>query len=336
MAAPYTLLPLLPQACYLHRPMRTLPDSSANGLRQLTELAEAAGARWVDDVLELPPALGTGSVQLLAPAPGLRLAIHRYRLRQAVHLVRQAETTSPETLLLSFHSFGPAAASHLATAQLASTSLAFTTTLPAHTDILLVAVALTQPLLTSWLADAPSPLAAWGSAGGPLVLDALLTPELQAVLRELSTPRPPHALDAFFYRIKAQELVYWLLRELGQRAHVPVRPLHAADVAKIYQVRERLLADLAAVPRLPQLGQAVGLSETRLKRLFRQVFGTSPFEYYQQARLAEARQQLAHASVAEVGYQLGFTNLSHFARLFRRYYGLTPKKYQASLAEGTV
>jgi AraC-like DNA-binding protein len=32
-------------------------------------------------------------------------------------------------------------------------------------------------------------------------------------------------------------------------------------------------------------------------------------------------------SVSEVGYQLGFTNLSHFSRLFQRYYGSTPKKY---------
>ncbi|RZK39132.1 MAG: AraC family transcriptional regulator, partial [Hymenobacter sp.] len=62
---------------------------------------------------------------------------------------------------------------------------------------------------------------------------------------------------------------------------------------------------------------------------FHQVFGTSPYAYYQVARLQEAKRLLAQWSVSEVGHQLGFTNLGHFAQLFKRQYGLTPKRYQA-------
>ena len=32
-------------------------------------------------------------------------------------------------------------------------------------------------------------------------------------------------------------------------------------------------------------------------------------------------------TVSEVGYQLGFTNLSHFTRVFETHIGLKPKKY---------
>ena len=35
----------------------------------------------------------------------------------------------------------------------------------------------------------------------------------------------------------------------------------------------------------------------------------------------------ASISVSDVGYELGFSNLSHFSRLFQRHYGITPKKY---------
>lgn len=32
-------------------------------------------------------------------------------------------------------------------------------------------------------------------------------------------------------------------------------------------------------------------------------------------------------SVSEVGYQLGFTNLSHFSRIFKKHIGMNPKQY---------
>jgi AraC-like DNA-binding protein len=32
-------------------------------------------------------------------------------------------------------------------------------------------------------------------------------------------------------------------------------------------------------------------------------------------------------SVSEVGYQMGFTNLSHFSRVFKEHIGMKPKQY---------
>ena len=47
--------------------------------------------------------------------------------------------------------------------------------------------------------------------------------------------------------------------------------------------------------------------------------------------MAEAARLLARLSVSETGYQLGFTNLSHFTRLFERHFQMKPKQYQATL-----
>jgi AraC-like DNA-binding protein len=74
------------------------------------------------------------------------------------------------------------------------------------------------------------------------------------------------------------------------------------------------------------------MSETKLKQLFKQTFGSPVYTYYQQARMKQAAfllQQGRH-SVAEVGYALGFSNLSHFSRLFEKHYGLNPKRYAQS------
>jgi len=302
------------------------------GLRLVSDRAVAAGGHWTDGTLALPASVGTGFIRHLAPEPGLRLAIHRYSLAQALTLTRVASPTHPETLLLSFQAFGAASGvhAHLSTAQLASTNVGFTTTLPAQTDIFIVALAIDKTLLASWLTGSEGLPPALFTARHPMVLDTLLTPELQAVLLQVTAPQQAHPLDAFFYKIKCQELVYWLFRELAARVTARPRPLHPADVEKIFQVRAALLATLHAPPSLPSLALAAGLSETKMRQLFRQVFDSSLYDYYQAARMAEARWRLQTWSVSEVGDQLGFTNLSHFARLFAKHHGLTPKKYQAT------
>jgi AraC-like DNA-binding protein len=82
-------------------------------------------------------------------------------------------------------------------------------------------------------------------------------------------------------------------------------------------------------PQLNALAKMAGMSETKMKQLFKQVFGDTIYNYYQNERMHEAGFLLKHAgySVSETGYRLGFSNLSHFSRLFEKHYGVTPKKY---------
>jgi AraC-like DNA-binding protein len=46
-------------------------------------------------------------------------------------------------------------------------------------------------------------------------------------------------------------------------------------------------------------------------------------------RMQEAARLLKEKrlTVSEVGYRLGFTNLSHFSRVFEEHIGMKPKKY---------
>ena len=55
-------------------------------------------------------------------------------------------------------------------------------------------------------------------------------------------------------------------------------------------------------------------------------------EYYLAALIIEAARLLREArlSVSEVGYEMGFSNLSHFTRVFEQYIGMKPKKYSSA------
>jgi len=308
-------------------------ELAATGLRRLSDLGRAAGGQFVDGIMQLPASVGTGFIRVLAPEPGLRLSIHHCTLAREVVLRRvEGDETQSDTLLMGFYAFDPVpnAPLHLSSVQITSNDVSFTTTLPADTAMFIVGIAINKKLLAGWLNGTDGALPASLAPRHRIVLDTLMTPEIQQVLLQLTEPRAAHYLDSFFYKVKTQELLYFLFRELASRADAPPRHLHPADVDKIFRVRVALLATLSTPPSLPALALAAGLSETKMKQLFRQVFGASLYSYFQAARMQEARRQLAHRSVSEVGYQLGFTNLSHFARLFEKHHGLTPKKYQAT------
>jgi AraC-like DNA-binding protein len=313
--------------------MSTLHPPGSTGFRRLFDLILAAGGQpAADGTVPLPSSLGTGTVQVVDPEPGLTLALYHCTLTQALTLNRPAETTLPDTWLLTFTTFSAGTAAPprpVPSVQITSSAIAFTTTLPAQTPLFMVGVAITKSLLLSWLNPADGPLPAVLTASHPVVLDTLLTPEIQLVLTQLAEPRTRPYQNSFFYKVKAQELLYFLLVELAHRAASP-RYLHAADVEKVFQARTALLATWQTPLSLARIAAQVGLRAPVLQQLFQQVFGTSLYQYFQAARLEEAKRLLQHYSVSEVGYQLGFTNLSHFARLFKKHYGLTPKKYQTT------
>ncbi|MCD8194401.1 MAG: AraC family transcriptional regulator [Tannerellaceae bacterium] len=109
-------------------------------------------------------------------------------------------------------------------------------------------------------------------------------------------------------------------------------PLNNHDIQTIYKVKEQLLTHIKTPPVIRELAAYAHMSPSKLKRLFRQVFGDSIFSYYQHFRMQEAARLLKEEklSVSEVGYQMGFTNLSHFSRVFYEHIGMKPKQFTKS------
>jgi len=119
---------------------------------------------------------------------------------------------------------------------------------------------------------------------------------------------------------------------LMQREPLPTSSMHINDIKAIYAIKSRLQSHLEDPPDIAALARGAGMSEPKMRKLFRQTFGKGVFEYYQSMRMQEAARLLKdkRLTVSEVGYQLGFTNLSHFTRVFEQHTGMKPKKYSAT------
>ena len=163
----------------------------------------------------------------------------------------------------------------------------------------------------------------------PYLFEQVLYSSLQEIVNDIISENTEEVFELFFLRVKAEELICRLLMDLGKRDGKQLYALNVHDIEAIYRIKALIIEDLGVPPVISELSVIAGMSPTKLKRLFSQIFGNSIFSYYQDLRMKEAAALLREKkySVSEVGYKLGFTNLGHFSRIFKQHIGMSPKKY---------
>jgi len=166
----------------------------------------------------------------------------------------------------------------------------------------------------------------------PLLFEQMIYPSLQKIVDEIVSESVDPTFELFYRRVKAEELICRLLMELEKRDEKHLYALNSQDIQTIYKVKEQMLRRFETPPVINELAARANMSPSKLKRLFKQIFGNSIFSYYQEFRMQEAARLLREEklSVSDVGYKLGFTNLSHFSRVFEEHIGMKPKQYSRS------
>jgi AraC-like DNA-binding protein len=99
-----------------------------------------------------------------------------------------------------------------------------------------------------------------------------------------------------------------------------------ADREKIVQAREILLQHIGEPLTIKELSRKVAINECYLKKGFKEMFGTTIFDFYQGQRMEHARYLLYEKglSVTEVSVMLGYSSISHFSTAFKKHTGLKP------------
>ncbi|WMC12267.1 AraC family transcriptional regulator [Oceanimonas pelagia] len=99
--------------------------------------------------------------------------------------------------------------------------------------------------------------------------------------------------------------------------------------ARIRQVLSHIERHLTEKMTLQRLAGVACLSETQLKKLFRQQVGLTVMQYVTQKRMDKARALIQHTdySIQLVAELVGYTDLSAFSRRFSRHFGMTPTRF---------
>ncbi|GMQ62146.1 response regulator transcription factor [Vallitalea maricola] len=94
----------------------------------------------------------------------------------------------------------------------------------------------------------------------------------------------------------------------------------------ITYIRNRYALNL----RLQDVAMEIGLNDTYLSRIFKKQLGMNFSDYLNKVRLENAKELLntKKLPIYEIAEKVGYNSESYFSRIFKQYYGITPKQYQ--------
>lgn len=137
------------------------------------------------------------------------------------------------------------------------------------------------------------------------------------------------ALENIFINAKVHELLLYSLDCLVDEKEEGFTCKFLADESgrdRIYQAREILLQHIGDPITIKELSRKVAINECYLKKGFKELFGTTIFDFYQQQRMEHAKYLLYEKglSVTDVSNMLGYSSISHFSAAFKKHTGLKP------------
>ena len=129
----------------------------------------------------------------------------------------------------------------------------------------------------------------------------------------------------------AQSLAAHLVRTYAARDQARPAPRGGLPAFRLRRVTDLLAAHLAENLPLVRLAQEAGYSTFHFSRLFKRATGVPPSRYLIRLRTERARRLLRETtkSIIEIGLEVGYTNPSHFAQIFRQEVGSTPSEYRS-------
>ena len=101
------------------------------------------------------------------------------------------------------------------------------------------------------------------------------------------------------------------------------------EMQRLMKVENLLVKDLSEKPpAIEELARLVNMSATRLKKGFKEMYGSGIYNYYQTMRLQKAKELLlsGKSSIKEASAATGFYNSANFSTAFKKQFNILPSQ----------
>ncbi|PKV48564.1 AraC-like DNA-binding protein [Aquimarina sp. MAR_2010_214] len=165
------------------------------------------------------------------------------------------------------------------------------------------------------------------SAHGPIYLYENLDFKFNAILKDITQSSENinkislfsnvlQLLVSFFKKIEARSTI---------EKDVYINPI---DLQNLLRVRELIEQNWQEKPSNKALAEQANMSLSKFKQLFKHIFGDSPYQYYLNFKMGKALEllQKKEYSISDIGYIVGYSNLSQFSKIFKKKYNFLPSE----------
>ena len=165
-----------------------------------------------------------------------------------------------------------------------------------------------------------------------LSTDALpITPAMYAVLDEMAHCEKEGVIKQLFIEACVLKLLQLQLEQYRDRFSAQPIPANP-DTEKLEIARLFIARNLAHAHSLAELARYSGLNEFKLKKGFKELFGSTVFGYLHTRRMEHAKALLRETQlpISEISEQCGYAFAQSFSTAFKKYAGKTPEGFRGS------
>ena len=155
--------------------------------------------------------------------------------------------------------------------------------------------------------------------------------ELQSVINSILNCQYTGGIRKMFFLSKCIEMLVLqaqMFDRAAERKYVFCKTDY--DKAQIVFAKEYLMKNMDNPPSLSVLAKIAGINEFKLKKGFKEIFGSTVFNYLTTQRMETAKNELLqkNKSITELAYALGYSSPQHFSKAYKKMYGITPGEVQ--------
>jgi len=128
-------------------------------------------------------------------------------------------------------------------------------------------------------------------------------------------------------KARAFEAFVLTMKTMEQMTDDELCGLHIDDYNRLMLIRKHVINSLTNSINIEDIADKFAISVSKLNRDFKALFDMTIYKFYTRAKMDEAyrRLQTGEYSVAEVGYDLGYSSLPKFSEMFKKVKGINPK-----------
>ncbi|MEP7374712.1 MAG: AraC family transcriptional regulator [Chitinophagaceae bacterium] len=151
------------------------------------------------------------------------------------------------------------------------------------------------------------------------------TPEMIAVINSILQHDYSHALSTMYIDCKAQELLILSVEKMSNEANKKFN-LNREDEKLFENIHIWLTDNIDFTGSLTDLAQQFQTNDFKLKRGFKELYGSTVFEMLFLLRMERARKMLLETKlpVTEIGYRAGYSSGPNFSDAFKKHFGHPP------------
>jgi AraC-like DNA-binding protein len=166
----------------------------------------------------------------------------------------------------------------------------------------------------------------------PLHYYELIDSEYRRLMQDIMQARDQNALC----KLKVHNRVMSILERFFVRYYCKISTTHrnfkisSDEMQRLKLVEAEILKDFAFTPpNITQLARMAAMSASKLKLVFKEVFGLPMYQYYQKQRLQKGKAMLITKkyTIKQVASELGYIHVKDFAKAFQKHFEQFPEEF---------